>query len=104
MIALGLAELQDYHRTVSSKSVMLQLSDAQLERLDAEAKRLGVSRSKVVRDCVDQSFAERFDARVAELYATAYATNDEDIDEWGSLDEWHAAAARSRAADARDPW
>ena len=89
---------------MSLKSVMLQLSDEQLTRLDAEASRLGVSRSKVVRDCVDQSFAERFDPRIAELYATAYATTGEDVDEWGSLDEWHAAAARSRSADAGATW
>ena len=86
------------------KSVMLQLRLEQLERLDAEASRLGVSRSKVVRDCVDQSFVERFDPRVAELYATAYATTDGDVDEWGSVDGWHSGAARSRAALARDPW
>lgn len=89
---------------MSLKSVMLQLSDEQLERLDAEASRLGVSRSKVVRDCVDQTFAERFDQRVAELYATAYATTGNDVDEWGSLDEWHATAARSRSTDTRDRW
>ena len=83
---------------------MLQLRVEQLERLDAEASRLDVSQSKVVRDCVDQTFVERFDPRVAKLYATAYATTDSDVDEWGSVDEWHAAAARSRAALARDPW
>lgn len=92
------------------KSIMLQLRDEQITQLDAEAGRLGVSRSHLVRECVDQSFGDRFDTRVAEAYALAYASpgkdvgDANDVDEWGSLDDWHAAAAQARAQDARDPW
>jgi hypothetical protein len=89
---------------MSLKSVMLQLHEEQLAQLDAEASRLGVSRSRLVRDCVDQSFAGRFDARVAEAYERAFASPAADTDDWGSLDDWHTAAARARAEGDRDTW
>ncbi len=67
----------NHHGTVGLKSVMLQLHEEQLLKLDAE---------------------------VAAKYAKAYADTAPDLDEWGSLDEWHKAATSSRAESIRDPW
>lgn len=89
---------------MSLKSVMLQLRDEQLLQLDAEAQRLGISRSQLVRECVDHSFSSRFDTDVAAAYERAYNRSTTDIDEWGSLDAWHAAAASERTAPTRDEW
>ena len=79
--------------TVSLKSVMVQLSDHQIARLDVEAARMGVSRSSVVRSAVDDSLRPRFDQAVADQYAQAYPDGKFGSDDWGSLDAWHEAAA-----------
>jgi Arc/MetJ-type ribon-helix-helix transcriptional regulator len=79
------------------RSVMVQLSEDQITRLDVEAARKGVSRSSVVRAAVDGSLKSRFDQAIADQYAQAYPDGTFGVDEWGSLDEWHAAAAKSRA-------
>jgi predicted transcriptional regulator len=84
------------------RSVMVQLSDDQIARLDVEAARKGVSRSSVVRSAVDESLRARFDQAVADQYAVAYPDGTFGSDEWGSLDDWHAAAAKSRALDNRN--
>lgn len=88
---------------------MLQLREDQIERLDAEAARLGRSRSRIVRDAVDESLAPRVDPAVAQRYAEAYASGTVadwigDVDEWGSLEAWHEGAKLARSNDERDPW
>ena len=79
------------------RSVMVQFSEEQIRRLDAEAARLGVSRASVVRSTVDNSLQPCMDEAVAAAYARAYPELTFGTDEWGSLDAWHTSAARSRA-------
>jgi hypothetical protein len=85
------------------KSVMLQLREDQIARLDAEAARSGVSRSKLIRDAVDARLSGHVDTDLADRYRVAYAGHP-GSDAWGDLDAWHAAAEQSRRADTRDPW
>ncbi len=75
---------------------MVQLSEDQIALLDVEAARKGVSRSSVVRSAVDSSLKDRFDSVVAEKYAQAYPDGSFEADDWGSLDAWHGAAAKTR--------
>jgi Ribbon-helix-helix protein, copG family len=81
---------------MSMKSIMVQLRADQIAQLDAEATRSGRSRAQVVRDAVDQILPTAFDQALADRYAKAYADGQSGTDEWGSLDDWHAAAAASR--------
>lgn len=86
------------------RSVMLQLRDDQLDRLDADAARAGVSRSKLVRDAVDALLDGRVDPDVAQQYREAYPAPTHGSDAWGDVDAWHDAAAKQRARTTRDPW
>lgn len=86
------------------KSVMLQLEVSQIERLDREAARTGVSRSHLVRQVVDAAFTPPVDGDLAARYAAAYPDGAGDTDDWGDLDRWRAAAARDRDTGPRDPW
>jgi Ribbon-helix-helix protein, copG family len=87
------------------RSVMLQLSERQIERLDKEASAAGVSRSHLVRVAVDEHLSARFQGSVAEQYALAYPSDGEadDVDEFGNLTAFHRAAAADRQSD-REPW
>ncbi len=95
-----------YDRPMTLRSVMLQLREDQIARLDAHAAGLGVSRSKLVRDAVDASFDRPVAVDVAAQYAAAHPDSDRpvassaDVDAWGDLDRWHDAAAHSRRTDA----
>lgn len=95
------------------RSVMVQFREDQIEWLDTEASRSGKSRAQVVRDVVDDSLAPQFDQELADRYAAAYPSPISGVDEWGSLDAWHEAAAQSRqkefhgensAGAERDEW
>ena len=101
----------DGHMTL--RSVMLQLRDDQIVRLDAQAAGMGVSRSKLVRGAVDAALERPLAVDVAAQYAAAYPDGDApdrrvaDVDDWGDLDAWHDAAARSWSAGERaepDTW
>lgn len=102
-----------YDGPMTLRSVMLQLRDDQIARLDAQAAGMGVSRSKLVRDAVDAALDRPLAVDVAAQYAAAYPNGDgpelaaAEVDEWGDLDAWHEAAARSRPAGERsepDAW
>lgn len=87
------------------KSVMLQLEVSQIERLDREAARTGVSRSFLIRQAVDAALTPPIDRDLAARYAAGYPDGDgADADDWGDLGHWRAAAARDRSGAARDPW
>jgi hypothetical protein len=83
---------------------MLQLREDQIEALDAQGARTHVSRSRLVREAIDASLRGPREQDVAELYRLAYPTPEFGHDEWGDLDEWHAAAARHRAGSDPEPW
>lgn len=87
---------------MSLKSVMLQLSEEQIDELDRVAHQQGISRSKLVRDAVDALIDPPSDVTIDEQYARAYPTPSSGLDEWGDLDAWHDAARRARA-EAADP-
>lgn len=90
---------------MSLKSVMVQLSQQQIDALDREAQRRKMSRSALVRAAVDELFAPPpWDATIAAQYAAAYPDGKFGTDDWGDLDEWHAAAAKDRGNMERDPW
>ncbi len=80
----------------------MHLSDDQIARLDVEAAHKGVSRSSVVRSAVDESMRPRFDQAIADQYAVAYPDGTFGSDEWGSLDDWHEAAAKGRLPENRN--
>lgn len=87
------------------KSVMLQLEVSQIERLDREAARTGVSRSHLIRQAVDAALTPPPDRDIAARYAAGYPDGDAaDVDAWGDVEHWRAAAARDRSGAARDPW
>jgi hypothetical protein len=80
---------------------MIQLRDDQVERLDTEATRIGVSRSHLIRKAVDALLDGPFDVDVAERYRLAYPEALYGVDAWGDRDAWHDAAAREREASRR---
>lgn len=86
------------------RSVMVQLRDDQIERLDAEAARSGKSRAQIVREVVDRSLAPAFDEVLAARYAAAYPAPTHGTDAWGSLDAWHAAASAARMTETEETW
>ncbi len=91
-----------YDCPMTLRSVMLQLREDQIARLDAQAAGIGVSRSKLVRDAVDASLDRPLIVDVAVRYATAYPDADAQLpepDDWGDLEAWHEAAARQRRGD-----
>jgi Ribbon-helix-helix protein, copG family len=96
-----------YDCPMTLRSVMLQLRDDQIARLDAQAAGMGVSRSKLVRDAVDASLDRPLAVDVAAQYRSAYPDSDgpdgpaSDTDAWGDIDAWHEAAARSRRTGER---
>lgn len=51
---------------------MVQLNEELLALLDAEARRLGVSRSAVIRSTLEEHFAELREARVGRAIAEGY--------------------------------
>ena len=82
---------------------MLQLEPEQIERLDREAVRTGVSRSQLVREAVAAALRPDLDLDLEARYRRAYAPQP-DVDEWGDIDAWHAAAGRDRAGRDSDEW
>lgn len=103
-----LAELIDKsmysHRTMTMRSVMIQLRGDQIERLDAQSARTSTSRSHLIRTAVDAFLDQPFDVDVAEQYRVAYPTPSYGVDAWGDLDAWHDAAARGTADLDRGAW
>lgn len=86
------------------RSVMVQLRVDQIAQLDADAKRTGTSRSKLLRAAVDAALAPAGDADVAALYQRAYPADRFGADDWGDVDRWHETAAADRINRARDAW
>lgn len=81
---------------------MVQLSDELVAQLEAEATRLGCSRSAIVREAVAEHLERSSLKRDIERYVEAYrAMPQPDIDECGDLDSMTAfsSSASLRALD-----
>jgi predicted DNA-binding protein len=83
---------------------MIQLEVEQIEQLDKEASRAGVSRSEMVRNAVEAMLHPPLDVSLDQRYAEAYPEISLGRDDWGDLDAWHEAASTARAEGERDPW
>jgi predicted transcriptional regulator len=79
---------------------LVQLTDELRDELDRRATRLGVSRSRLIRDLLERGLAheraEGHSARIAEGYARFPQA--EARDAWGDLDAWGEANARRNLA------
>lgn len=76
------------------RQTLVQLTDELVEALDRQARRDGVSRSKIVRDVLDAALlsAEAHDRAMVEGYRRA--PQSEGTDAWGDLDAWTEANGR----------
>ena len=75
---------------------MVQLTDALIQRLDREAAKRSVSRSAVLREAVEQYFADEDD--LIQAYVEGYQRIPAGtVDEWGDLDAQADAAAAETA-------
>ncbi len=76
-----------YHRPMARAQTMVQLSDELLELLDAEAARLGVSRSALVREAVATYLAKSREASLVKKIVDGYKRIPPvSPDAWGDLD------------------
>lgn len=75
---------------------IVQLSEDLVERLDEQARSLGVSRSALIRDAVEESLASSREAEIGRRIAAGY----ERIPQ-GKPDAWGDLAALSRVASIR---
>jgi hypothetical protein len=79
---------------------LVQLTDELLDLLDRRAARVGVSRSKLIRDLLEQGLArERADLRSRRL-VEGYTRVPQAVarDAWGDLDAWSEINARRNLA------
>lgn len=56
---------------------------------------------QLVRDTFDRNLPTHFDQALADRYAAAYPDGESGTDEWGSLDDWLAAAAGRSTSNRR---
>jgi len=83
---------------------LVQLTDELREQLDRRATRDGVSRSRLIRDLLEQALAEeRAGGHDRELIAAYSRVPQADArDAWGDLDAWTAANTRRNLAALED--
>ncbi len=77
---------------MAATQLAIRFTERQLETLDHLATASKTSRSAVVKQLVDQ--AER--ARVAALYVAGYPSGGSNVDDFGDLEAFHAAAEADR--------
>jgi metal-responsive CopG/Arc/MetJ family transcriptional regulator len=79
---------------------LVQLTDELRDLLDRRAARLGVSRSKLIRDLLEEGLARDrahdHSRRLTEAYARVPQADARDA--WGDLDAWSEANARRNLA------
>lgn len=92
---------------------MVQLTEPLVDLLDRRAAREGVSRSRVIRDAVEQYLRLDHEAEIDRRIIEGYTRlPDGPEDDWGDLDAWRDALAadRARALEAEEraagapPW
>lgn len=79
---------------------LVQLTDALVDQLDRRARRLGVSRSWLIRDLLEESLADerRLETTRRMLEGYERAPQEDARDEWGDLDAWTEINARRNLA------
>ena len=74
---------------------LVQLSDDLLTALDQRAASRGVSRSRIIRDAIEQHLAEDLDAEVTRSIVEGYRRQPQAMDDaWGDPLEWADRSAR----------
>ena len=75
---------------------LVQLTDDLVEGLDRRAARQGVSRSRLIRDILDDALSRDRDAEVSRRIVEGYraAPQSDGRDAWGDLDTWSEENAR----------
>lgn len=89
---------------MTKTSVMVQLEPSQIEALDERARREGISRSRLIRQAVDELLHPPTDPDIAAQYAAAYPDRRLGSDDWGDVDAWHEAAEADRGAPTGESW
>lgn len=79
---------------------LVQLTDELRDALDRRAGRLGISRSRLIRELLTRSLADERAAGRSQQIAAGYERypQAEGRDAWGDLDEWSDANARRNLA------
>ncbi len=89
---------------------LVQLTDDLVARLDRRASSLGVSRSRLIRDLLEQALEEDSRRELTRRMIEAYerVPQEDARDEWGDLDAWSEVNARRNlaalAAEEEGPW
>lgn len=95
------------------KQTLVQLSDDLIASLDAEAQRLGSSRSAVIREAVERYFADGIEASIDRAIVEGYTRLPPGTpDGWGDLEAQADRAAAEvgarldaeEAEDGAEPW
>ncbi len=84
----------------SRTQTLVQLTEGLRDDLDRRAARLGVSRSRLIRDLLERGLADERAEGHSERIAAGYARfpQAEARDGWGDLDAWSEANARRNLA------
>jgi len=79
---------------------LVQLTDALVDQLDRRASRLGVSRSRLIRDLLEESLADERRLETTRRMIEGYerAPQEDARDEWGDLDAWTEVNTRRNLA------
>lgn len=79
----------------SRTQTLVQLNDDLVERLDARASSLGISRSRAIRDLLETALAEDRRAELSRLMIEGYTRDPQSDgrDAWGDLNAWTDANA-----------
>lgn len=79
---------------------LVQLTDDLVDQLDGRARRLGVSRSRLIRDLLEASLSDERGLELTRRMIEGYGRvpQEDARDEWGDLDAWTEINARRNLA------
>lgn len=79
---------------------LVQLTDDLVDQLDRRARRLGVSRSRLIRDLLEESLSgeRRLDSTRRMIEGYECVPQEDARDEWGDLDAWTEINTRRNLA------
>jgi predicted transcriptional regulator len=83
--------------------VLVQLTDELVERLDRRASKRGVSRSRLIRELLEEASAADRDTETSRRLVEGYrrAPQTEWTDDWGDLEQWSEELSRRNLAALR---